>query len=148
MESQIPPPKILGVSGHLQASQKIGRTLQTIIPLSLSLVVLLFIDSCKKDSSIANPPPTLTITSVRPLVGKQGDTIIITGTNFNLNPSLDTVKFNGIPARVQKAKSDTLFVIIPSGNCTGTVTVKRDQGTRTCFYRYSSRTWHFRSKTP
>ena len=36
---------------------------------------------------------------------------------------MDTVKFNGINALVQKAKSDTLFVIIPAGNTTGVVTV-------------------------
>ena len=89
-----------------------------------SLFILLFISSCKKDSStVSLPPPAPTITSVKPLNGKQGDMVIITGSNFNLNPSLDTVRFNSILAMVQKAKTDTLFVIVPAGNCTGVVTV-------------------------
>ena len=57
-----------------------------------------------------------TITGVKPLSAKAGDTIIITGTNFNVNPVLDTVKFNGVAGQVEKAKADTLFVIVPKGN--------------------------------
>ncbi len=69
------------------------------------------------------PPLKITITNVKPLTGKPGDSVLIIGTNFNLNPAMDTVKFNGITARVQKAKSDTLFVIVPAGNSTGVITV-------------------------
>ncbi|PWT74565.1 MAG: hypothetical protein C5B59_10880 [Bacteroidetes bacterium] len=73
------------------------------------------IDTFKKDYP--------TITSVRPPSARQGDTIVIVGSNFNPDPSLDTVKLNGIPAHIVKATTDSLFVIVPAGNCSGVVTV-------------------------
>jgi hypothetical protein len=96
-----------------------------IISIFFSITLILFSDSCKKDSPVINihPPPKITITSIKPPSGIQGDTVLIIGTNFNTNPAMDTVKFNGITALVQKAKSDTLFVIVPTGNTTGVVTV-------------------------
>jgi hypothetical protein len=103
-----------------QAFQKVGW----VQIIWLSLLVLVFIDSCKKDSSnVATTPPKITVAKVKPLTGRQGDTIIIIGTNFNQNPALDTVKFNGITAQVLKAEADTLYVIIPAGNCSGVVSV-------------------------
>src|SRR6516162_7277611 len=103
-----------------QAFQKVGW----VQIIWLSLLVLVFIDSCKKDSSnVATTPPKITVATVKPLTGRQGDTIIIIGTNFNQNPALDTVKFNGITAQVLKAEADTLYVIIPAGNCSGVVSV-------------------------
>jgi hypothetical protein len=95
-----------------------------------SIVAVIFIDSCKKDSAaISKPPPDktpaleITITSVRPLTGKQGDTVFIIGTNFNLNPALDTVKFNGISAQVHTANTDSLIVTVPEASTTGRITV-------------------------
>ncbi len=77
-------------------------------------------------SNIPTPPASpITIISVKPNTGKHGDTIIITGTHFNLNASNDTVKFNGLPAVVQTASADTLLVIVPSGAGSGAVTVNR-----------------------
>jgi len=103
------------------------NTRQSIVSILFSMAIVIIINSCKKDNSVYPPPPPLkiTISSVKPLTGKQGDTIFIIGTNFNLNPALDTVKFNGIVANVFKAKSDTLFVIVPAGNATGVITVNR-----------------------
>jgi IPT/TIG domain len=104
--------------------ESLFTTPKSIISVFFSIALILFIDSCKKDPVInIPPPPKITITSVKPLTGHQGDTVFIIGTNFNLNPDKDTVKFNGITARVQNAKSDTLFVIVPAGNSTGVVTV-------------------------
>ena len=58
-------------------------------------------------------PNIITITSVKPGWGKQGDTIQIIGTHFNTNPVKDTVTINGVTAVVEKASADTLYVIVP-----------------------------------
>jgi IPT/TIG domain len=123
MESLFLHSKIVSIPKYHPMFQKKGLRCKTTIHLFLLFFILLFISACKKDSSIVSQPPVLTITGVKPLMAKQGDTIIIIGSNFNLDPSMDTVRFNGIPASVQKATADTLFVIIPAGNCTGVVTV-------------------------
>jgi hypothetical protein len=122
VESQILSPLNFRNSGHHLGLQKTPCLEKIIFRLFCSLFVILLFNSCKK-SSPTDYSTNLTITGVNPLTGKHGDTIIITGTNFNLNPTLDVVKFNGIPAQVQKAKTDSLFVIVPTGNCTGVVTV-------------------------
>ncbi|HEY4936662.1 MAG TPA: IPT/TIG domain-containing protein, partial [Puia sp.] len=99
-----------------------------IIPAIFYLFLMQLSDSCKKSSVSNNPPPpvsAITITGVLPNSGKHGDTIIITGTHFNLNTADDTVKFNGKTAVVQKASADTLFVIVPLSAGTGAVTVNK-----------------------
>jgi IPT/TIG domain/NHL repeat len=58
-------------------------------------------------------PLTISITSVSPAWGKQGDTILIIGTHFNTNPAKDTVTINGVSAQVLKASADTLYIIVP-----------------------------------
>jgi IPT/TIG domain len=66
-----------------------------------------------------NIPAALSITSVKPAWGKQGDTILIIGTTFNTNPAKDTVTINGVSAVVQSATADSLHVVVPqtsSGN--------------------------------
>jgi serine/threonine-protein kinase len=123
MVTQIPSPN---TCNDLDKKEDVpGKRRAREIALSGFLLLLtLTYFSCKKTNPDTNQRQVnSTITSVKPNSAKAGDTIIITGTNFNLNPSLDTVKFNGIPAQVQKAKSDTLFVIVPKGNITGVLTV-------------------------
>ena len=96
-------------------------------PIARALFILLFLAttyiSCKKTNSDYRQQFFPTITNVKPLSAKTGDTIMIIGTNFSPDPSMDTVKFNGIIARVQKASPDTLYVIVPQGNCSGTVSI-------------------------
>ncbi|PWU01487.1 MAG: hypothetical protein C5B52_07235 [Bacteroidetes bacterium] len=97
-----------------------------IIPALLFFITLLN-STCKKPGQdyTHNPSPAVntTITSVSPLSAQSGDTIIIVGTNFNTNPLLDTVKIDGLSAQVERATKDTLFVIVPQGNGSGSVTV-------------------------
>jgi len=114
MESQTPSPKTFKISGYNQGVQKIITV----------LFMLLIFYSCKRDIPIQYPPPNLTITAVEPLTGKHGDTIIISGTKFNPDPSEDTVKFNGVTAEVKKASANTLYVIVPITS-TGVITVNR-----------------------
>jgi sugar lactone lactonase YvrE len=123
MESQIPSPDALKKSFNVQRLLKRRVSQQIALQIFLLCFLLLIYISCKKTNSDYPKQTYPTITSVKPLSAKPGDTITIIGTNFNLNPLMDTVKFNGISAYVQKALSDTLYVIVPAGNCSGTVSV-------------------------
>ena len=124
MDTQVPSPNTFNVLANTKDSPKKRRTIKIVLSATLLLILLLTYISCKKTNADVNQKQVnFTITSVKPVSAKAGDTIIIIGTNFNLNPALDTVKFNGIPAQVLKAKADTLFVIVPKGNTTGVVTV-------------------------
>ena len=124
METQIPSPNTCNVLDNTKETWKKRRSINIALSGAFLLFVLITYISCKKTNSDVNQRPVnITITSIKPLSAKPGDTVIITGTHFNLNPALDTVKFNGIPAQVLKAKEDTLFVIVPKGNTAGVVTV-------------------------
>ncbi|HLY68239.1 MAG TPA: IPT/TIG domain-containing protein, partial [Puia sp.] len=63
------------------------------------------------------------VSAVTPSSGTLGDTIIITGTNFNSEPYLDTVSFNGVLAQVVSATSSSITAIVPPGAMTGYLTV-------------------------
>lgn len=66
-------------------------------------------------------PPT--ISAFSPTSGGVGSTVTITGTNFNTNPLLNVVSFNGVKATVTSATSTQLTVIVPSGATSGAITV-------------------------
>jgi len=125
MESQISSSVNFRISGYNQDFQKSGCGPKMTRVLIFSMCIILLFSSCKKDSYPPPPPPPphqITITEISPLSGRHGDTIIITGTNFSLNPTDDTVKFNGITAVVQKASAGKLYVIVPQTS-TGVITV-------------------------
>ncbi|AYB31356.1 IPT/TIG domain-containing protein [Chryseolinea soli] len=65
----------------------------------------------------------LAVTSYNPASGNVGTSVIITGSGFDSNPSVDIVKFNGINAPVTEATTTTLKVTVPGGATTGTITV-------------------------
>lgn len=64
------------------------------------------------------------IASFSPEVGEIGETVIITGINFNTNPSNNFVSFNGIPTVVTAASETSLTVTIPIGATTGKIIVE------------------------
>jgi hypothetical protein len=124
MPGQISFSKASKISGSGRFIQNMRWIHKNIIRLSGTFLIVLVIISCNKNGLDTNhPPAVLSIKIVQPLKGRPGDTIIIVGSNFNPNPAMDTVKFNGITAHVQSAQADTLYVIVPAGNSTGVVTV-------------------------
>lgn len=133
MENQIPSLSTLKYFGNTRRAPNTG----VVLPVLLTIFILLFLAltyiACKKTNSDLPQLVFPTITKVIPLSAKAGDTIIITGTNFNLNPAMDTVRFNAIPAQVVKAKADTLYVIVPTGNATGYLTVNGISATGSVF---------------
>jgi hypothetical protein len=64
-----------------------------------------------------------TITSINPMIGGQGSTVSIKGTNFSTTEAFDKVKFNNVSATVTAATSDELTVTVPAGATTGKITV-------------------------
>ena len=67
-----------------------------------------------------------TITSIDPVKGKIGQTVIITGTDFSTTPAENVVSFNGARASVTESTATTITTTVPAGATTGDVTVTRD----------------------
>jgi hypothetical protein len=70
--------------------------------------------------------PTLTSLSIA--TGSVGNTVTLTGTNFDLNASNDIVRFNGMLAPVTAASATTLTCLVPVGASTGNVVVTTNAG--------------------
>ena len=64
------------------------------------------------------------ITSITPASGAVGTTVTITGTNFDLTPANNIVKFNGTAAVVTASSATSITTTVPAGATTGLVTVK------------------------
>ncbi len=100
--------------------------------LLLTVIIGLSIASgCKK-----NPPPSPlstapSIASITPSSGNAGAAVTITGSNFQVTVSDNTVKFNGVVAVVSTASATSLVVTVPAGGSTGHVTVSTSDGTAT-----------------
>ena len=63
------------------------------------------------------------ISSFSPLIGSVGNTVTLTGTNFDPTPANNIVKFNGIAAVVTASTSTSITTTVPAGATTGTITV-------------------------
>ncbi|MGC6413187.1 MAG: beta strand repeat-containing protein, partial [Bacteroidia bacterium] len=64
-------------------------------------------------SSITPPPLPPTITSIAPATAEVGDSVIISGTNFDTTSANNIVYFGGIKATVTSATSTQLTVTVP-----------------------------------
>lgn len=74
-------------------------------------------------------PPT--ITSFSPATAMAGNLITITGSNFSPILANNTVSFNGVSAVVTGARPSQLFVVVPAGAASGTISVTNAAGTAT-----------------
>ncbi|OJJ19184.1 hypothetical protein BKI52_20445 [marine bacterium AO1-C] len=70
----------------------------------------------------------VTISSFSPAIARQGDTITITGLNFQPGDNDNVVKFNGLPATILSATETQLMVIVPENATSGKVTVTINTG--------------------
>jgi len=87
--------------------------------------LVLCLSACKKkDEPVTPVTPSPTISSFTPTGGAMGATVVITGTNFSVTPSQNTVKFNGKPATVTAATATQLTVTVPEQAGDGTITVE------------------------
>ena len=69
-----------------------------------------------------------TIITVTPLEGGIGETVVITGTNFNTTANKNKVLFNGIEAVVTESSATSLTTTVPTGATSGTVSVQVEEG--------------------
>jgi hypothetical protein len=80
----------------------------------------------KSSETISGPAftylQTPTITSISPISGKAGDTVVITGTNFSTIASENSVAFEGNTGSILISSSATkLYVKVPSSAATGKI---------------------------
>ncbi|MFC4233244.1 beta strand repeat-containing protein [Parasediminibacterium paludis] len=66
-------------------------------------------------TTVAAPAGPPTITSFAPILGKPGDVITITGTNFSTTPANNIVFFGATRAAVTAATTTSLTVTVPKG---------------------------------
>jgi hypothetical protein len=102
----------------------------SLLPLAVFLIVIIIVAfaACTKDP--ANAPVTITsVNSFSPLHGLPGSRDTITGTNFNVDPTKDTVFFNGLPVTIDSASSTEIIVTIPFLTDTANISVSvHDEG--------------------
>lgn len=74
-----------------------------------------------------------TITSFTPAIGAPGEPVNITGTNFDLAPANNKIKFNLVatPTVVDAATTTNLTATVPSGGTSGRLTLTTPGGTTT-----------------
>lgn len=106
--------------------------------LLLSLLVTIFLGACSPGPdlntlgaatvSVVAPPPFPTVTSFTPASGVAATVVTITGTDFAVTPTANTVKFGGIAAVVTAASTTSLTVSVPSLAPSGTITVTTTAG--------------------
>jgi serine/threonine protein kinase, bacterial len=100
---------------------------------SYVLVVFLafFSIDCSKNDIPEPPQPAPTIASFSPSAAGEGEQVIITGTNFKVIPTNNSVKFNGITATISAATMTQLTVIVPAGVTSGKISVSVNNQTAT-----------------
>lgn len=68
-------------------------------------------------------PPTPAITGFSPVSGAVGETVVLTGANFDPIATNNVVKFNGVNAVVTSGTITSISTIVPAGATTGTITL-------------------------
>lgn len=101
--------------------------------ISINKIIYFFLASilflcCKKDKPEKQPATPIeslvpSISSVSPVQGKQGDTIVITGKNFSDIISKNKLTMRGVEANIIEATSTMLKAIIPDMTTNGPIKV-------------------------
>jgi hypothetical protein len=87
--------------------------------------------SCKKSTDNVNPGISYGITGVEPAMAGSGDTVKIYGVGFQSGTTANTVKINGIAAKVISASTSELDVVVPDAPSSGNVSVQTGANTFT-----------------
>jgi N-acetylneuraminic acid mutarotase len=94
------------------------------IALALSIIL-----SCKKNSPSSTPPlntnQTPVISDFNPKTGAPGIPVQILGQHFDTLANNLSVKFNGTPATIYSTSNQTMYVYVPQGVSTGTISITR-----------------------
>ena len=84
-------------------------------------------------------PQSPTINGVTPSTGKAGTGVTISGNNFSAVPADNSVKFNGVPAAVITASSNSLTVTVPQDATTGQISVTTAGGSNSYWQTFIMR---------
>ena len=68
-------------------------------------------------------PPTLAISGLNPTSGQEGQSVVITGSNFGASRRTSTVTFNGTGAATTNWSATSITTAVPAGATTGNVVV-------------------------
>ena len=93
----------------------------------LGLLAIIIINSCDTnddaDKISVTPQERPTIISIEPTLGRFGDEVTITGTNFDPQIVDNSVNLNGIAASIKSASSTSIVITVPEGSSTGAIEV-------------------------
>ena len=97
-------------------------------PIYLSILVLITVlGSCETNDAAdrisVTPQERPTISSIVPTIGRFGDEITITGTNFDPQIADNSVTLNGREATILSATSTSILITVPDGASTGQIDV-------------------------
>lgn len=90
---------------------------------ALGSVVLLSMLALLSACHDEHTAPPLQLAGFAPTSAFEGDTVVISGANFNADPVANTVAFNGTQTTVVKASKTSLSVLVPSGATNGKIVV-------------------------
>jgi hypothetical protein len=79
--------------------------------------------SCSKSNDTPAPVVPPVLTSFSPSSGIVGDTLIVSGTNFDADKTKDLVKLNGVTATLASASTTEMKVVVPAGAVSGKINV-------------------------
>ncbi|MDB5004517.1 MAG: repeat containing protein [Mucilaginibacter sp.] len=98
------------------------------ILITIVAAVSILITSCSKKKSDPSSATALAITSLSVSQGVLNTQVLITGTGFSDDKTLDKVTFNGKAATVSVASTTQLLVLVPTAAGTGPVSVSVSGG--------------------
>jgi hypothetical protein len=78
-----------------------------------------------------------TVSTFSPNSGSPGTLIKLTGTGYDTSPGATTVKFNGTSGTILVMDNSTIYVQVPAGSTSGTITVQTALGTATSASAFS-----------
>ncbi len=88
----------------------------------LLLTIGLLNASCKKEDGSGDKPSPV-ISSVSPLRGRAGTVVTISGENFSRLRKENSVKFNGVEAKIVTFNEENIYVEVPEGGTTGPLSI-------------------------
>ena len=119
-----------GFAGLDQLDAEIPRSLLGRGKISLSITVAGVASSKLLEVEVAgaagNAPPQ--VMNFNPQTALAGQSLTITGSGFDLNPSGNIVRIGGVEARVTSALSNQLSLLVPFGALAGAISVRTPQG--------------------
>src|ERR1700744_683570 len=89
-----------------------------------ALLFTVVFSSCKKNNDNVTPGISYGIIGIEPAMASTGDTIKVYGIGFNASAAGNTLKLNGVAAKIISASASELDVVVPVAPRSGKVSVE------------------------